>query len=231
MTSFQKYGFLKKAILPVRLHQPRFSMAMPKNNIIRGVLVGYRLPKHLRFIFVWGNIAMMRMHRPYFWPYQAFPYPLPLPRGGGGRDRKKKTLGSLGGENRDDANDLRASRPAPPCKDAAFPIQSAHSQAEELTKPAVPAHVLPWIGAYYLLINAITLGVWGWDKLAAMNHRWRTPERTLRRLIFAGGFAGGLAGMLLFRHKTRHPVFYWALAGALAAHGLLWYAMYLLTRA
>jgi uncharacterized membrane protein YsdA (DUF1294 family) len=85
---------------------------------------------------------------------------------------------------------------------------------------------LPWIGAYYLLVNAATLIVWGLDKRAAVEHRWRTPERTLHRLIFCGGFAGGLAGMLLFRHKTRHPIFFLTIFAALALHLLAWYAVY-----
>ncbi len=89
---------------------------------------------------------------------------------------------------------------------------------------------LPWIGAYYLIVNAITLTVWGRDKRAAKQHRWRTPERTLHRLIFCGGFAGGMAGILLFRHKTRHPIFFLAIAGALAMHLAAWYALYVLTR-
>jgi uncharacterized membrane protein YsdA (DUF1294 family) len=120
--------------------------------------------------------------------------------------------------------------PFSPCRAGVYPIQSAHSQAKDGDQAAVIAQALPWIGAYYLLINAVTIVVWGLDKLAAMRHGWRTPERTLHRLIFAGGFGGGLAGMLLFRHKTRHPVFYWALAGALAAHCAGWSLLYLLTR-
>ncbi len=92
------------------------------------------------------------------------------------------------------------------------------------------AQAAPWIGAYYLVINAATLVVWGWDKRAAVLQRWRTPERTLHRLIFCGGFAGGLAGILLFRHKTRHPVFFLAIAAALIVHLAAWYVLYMLTR-
>jgi uncharacterized membrane protein YsdA (DUF1294 family) len=92
------------------------------------------------------------------------------------------------------------------------------------------AQALPWIGAYYFFVNAVTLGVWGWDKLAAVQGRWRTPERTLHRLIFCGGFAGALSGMLAFRHKTRHVIFYWAIAGALAVHMIVWFALIILIR-
>ncbi len=94
----------------------------------------------------------------------------------------------------------------------------------------MPVTALPWIGAYYIVVNAVTLFVWGWDKRAALLHRWRTPERTLHRLIFCGGFAGGLLGMLIFRHKTRHGIFRWTIAGALALHAALWYGISLLAR-
>ena len=80
---------------------------------------------------------------------------------------------------------------------------------------------LPWIGVYYLAINLLTLAAWGRDKRAAVLHRWRTPERVLRRLIWAGGFAGCLAGMVLFRHKIRRRGFTLAAAAAAAVHLLL----------
>ena len=82
----------------------------------------------------------------------------------------------------------------------------------------MPVKIILWVGLYYLAINLLTLSIWGWDKLAAMRHTWRTPERTLRGLIWCGGFAGGLAGMQLFRHKTRHPGFYRVIAASLALH-------------
>ena len=62
---------------------------------------------------------------------------------------------------------------------------------------------LIWVG----LMSLITFAVWGWDKAAAINGNWRTPEKVLLSLVFLGGAAGGALGMYLFRHKTRKPAF------------------------
>jgi uncharacterized membrane protein YsdA (DUF1294 family) len=61
---------------------------------------------------------------------------------------------------------------------------------------------------YYAAINAITFLVWGYDKLQAQVHRWRVSERTLLTLVLVGGAFGALLGMLIFRHKTRKPLFW-----------------------
>ncbi len=60
---------------------------------------------------------------------------------------------------------------------------------------------------YFAAINLITFIVWGIDKMKAAAGQWRIPEKTLYLLIAAGGGLGALAGMLLFRHKTRKPLF------------------------
>ena len=60
---------------------------------------------------------------------------------------------------------------------------------------------------YYIIFNLITLLVWGFDKLRAVQHGWRVSERLLIFLIIAGGAFGALTGMLLFRHKTRKLMF------------------------
>ncbi len=65
--------------------------------------------------------------------------------------------------------------------------------------------------AYYVLINVITLVVWGIDKYKAVQHLWRIPERWLFALVLVGGSFGALAGMSFFRHKTRKLLF-WILA-------------------
>jgi len=60
---------------------------------------------------------------------------------------------------------------------------------------------------WLFVMSLVTLAVWGWDKAAAINGSWRTPEKVLLSLIFLGGAAGGALGMYLFRHKTRKPHF------------------------
>lgn len=73
---------------------------------------------------------------------------------------------------------------------------------------------------YYLLLNMATLIVYVTDKFAARARRRRTRESTLLTLSVLGGAFGGLAAMLVFRHKTRKPIF-WA-ANLLAAAGHLY---------
>jgi len=60
---------------------------------------------------------------------------------------------------------------------------------------------------WLFVMSLVTLAVWGWDKAAAINGNWRTPEKVLLSLVFLGGAAGGALGMYLFRHKTRKPSF------------------------
>lgn len=69
----------------------------------------------------------------------------------------------------------------------------------------LPAVVLYLI--FLATMSLIAFAIWGWDKAAAINGKWRTPEKVLLSLIFLGGAAGGALGMKLFRHKTRKPHF------------------------
>ena len=60
---------------------------------------------------------------------------------------------------------------------------------------------------YLIVINIVTWIAFGLDKWKAKSGKWRIPERTLLLLALAGGSLGALAGMIMFRHKTRKPVF------------------------
>lgn len=74
------------------------------------------------------------------------------------------------------------------------------------------------------------LSVWGagaavWDKLAAIRHARRIPERTLLLIGALGGAAAMLLTMCLIRHKTRHPRFMAGLPAMLVLQaGLLLFA-------
>ena len=60
---------------------------------------------------------------------------------------------------------------------------------------------------YLVIINIITFFLYGADKLKAVHHKWRIPEKTLFGLSLLGGSAGTWAGMYAFRHKTKHWYF------------------------
>jgi len=53
-----------------------------------------------------------------------------------------------------------------------------------------------------IIINGISLAIFGVDKLKSKTGGWRVPESKLLLIAFFGPF-GAFAGMLLFRHKTR----------------------------
>lgn len=56
---------------------------------------------------------------------------------------------------------------------------------------------------WLLLVNALTLAIYGVDKMAARRAWRRVPEATLLAFGVLGGWAGAIAGQQLFRHKTQ----------------------------
>ncbi len=77
---------------------------------------------------------------------------------------------------------------------------------------------LAWLAAWSLT----ALGFFGYDKAQAQTQGWRVPEVVLHGLSLLGGFAGALVGMVLFRHKTRHGVFWLVAALSALLHLALW---------
>lgn len=59
----------------------------------------------------------------------------------------------------------------------------------------------------FILINAWTFVMFGWDKIQAEKFQWRVSEATLLKLALFGGSLGAYAGRSLFRHKTRKQPF------------------------
>ncbi len=57
-----------------------------------------------------------------------------------------------------------------------------------------------------LVINGVSLVVFGVDKLKSKRGGWRVPESRLLLVAFFGPF-GAFLGMLLFRHKVRKVKF------------------------
>ncbi len=71
----------------------------------------------------------------------------------------------------------------------------------------LPQYLLNTIIIYLIVINLLSLVMFGIDKVRAVRGAWRIPEAKLFVAAWAGGSAGALAGMLLFRHKTKHAKF------------------------
>ena len=61
---------------------------------------------------------------------------------------------------------------------------------------------LPVSVIFLLLINGVSLTLFGVDKLKSIGKKWRIPETQLLLVAFFGPF-GAYAAMLLFRHKIR----------------------------
>ncbi|AKM87762.1 DUF1294 domain-containing protein [Enterobacter ludwigii] len=60
---------------------------------------------------------------------------------------------------------------------------------------------------WLLLINVLTLAMYGADKMAARWAMRRVPEATLLVFGLIGGWPGAIIGQQLFRHKTQKQPF------------------------
>lgn len=60
---------------------------------------------------------------------------------------------------------------------------------------------------YVIVINVITLMMYGIDKWKAKHSKWRIPEATLLIMAAVGGSIGAWTGIKLFHHKTLHKKF------------------------
>ena len=61
--------------------------------------------------------------------------------------------------------------------------------------------------SYVIVINVITLMMYGIDKWKAKHSKWRIPEATLLIMAAVGGSIGAWMGIKLFHHKTLHKKF------------------------
>lgn len=61
--------------------------------------------------------------------------------------------------------------------------------------------------AAYGLLSAVSFLMYGEDKSAAKQSRWRTPEATLHVLALLGGWPGALIARRFFHHKTTKQPF------------------------
>lgn len=69
-------------------------------------------------------------------------------------------------------------------------------------------HVITW---YLVILNVVTILIYGWDKVCAMRQWWRVPELTLLLLAVVGGSIGAMIAVQVFHHKTLHWKFKYGL--------------------
>lgn len=60
---------------------------------------------------------------------------------------------------------------------------------------------------WFLLINMLTIAIYGVDKTAALKGMRRVPEITLLVFGTVGGWPGAILGQQIFRHKTQKQPF------------------------
>ena len=79
-----------------------------------------------------------------------------------------------------------------------------------LTEPFGSVMVLNGVNLFFAAVCVMSFAAFvavGADKLRAIRRKRRVPERSLLCLsLFLGG-VGGMLAMLLFRHKTKKPLF------------------------
>lgn len=60
---------------------------------------------------------------------------------------------------------------------------------------------------YLVIINVVTLYLYGIDKRRAQRKKWRIPEAVLLLFAALGGSIGAWIAMKAFHHKTQHKKF------------------------
>lgn len=70
----------------------------------------------------------------------------------------------------------------------------------------------------YVVMGAASFFAYAFDKQAAEEHRWRTPEATLHSVDILGGIIGGLLAQAALHHKTAKPGFSAMTFGIAFAH-------------
>ena len=86
------------------------------------------------------------------------------------------------------------------------------------------------LSMYLIVMNIIGIFVVLWDKYAARQGKWRTPERVFFFLTLLGGGAGTYAAMRVARHKTRHKRFMLGIPAVMLGELFLFIALFVKCR-
>ncbi len=78
-----------------------------------------------------------------------------------------------------------------------------------------------WIVLYLCFMNILAVLICAFDKIAAVRHWRRVPEKTLFWLAGLGGGAGMYLCMRFIRHKTLHKRFMVGIPAIIAAQVIL----------
>lgn len=78
----------------------------------------------------------------------------------------------------------------------------------------------PAISVIYSVASTLTFLRYWFDKWAARQGRWRTPESSLLLLGLAGGWPGAVVAQRVFRHKNRKQSFQLAFWGTVAMNSI-----------
>lgn len=79
-----------------------------------------------------------------------------------------------------------------------------------------------WPAVAYLMMSAITFGLYGYDKRQARSAGQRTPENVLHATELLGGWPGALVAQQAFRHKTRKLSYQMAFWLIVLLHQAFW---------
>lgn len=87
--------------------------------------------------------------------------------------------------------------------------------------------MLKYLMLYLIVINLLSFYLMAKDKKAAIQHRWRVPEKVLFFVTLIGGSVGGLAGMIHYHHKNRKWYFLFGYSIIFALHLFLFLKLFI----
>ncbi|MCD2166474.1 DUF1294 domain-containing protein [Comamonas koreensis] len=146
---------------------------------------------------------------------QRLSYVLGKPAGDRPRASRARVLGAAVTPSTHPARP-RAATPRPQRQATSAARSGAAGGAALLFIPALAALLLvlglsfgsTWRAAgWYLLASLVTFAWYAWDKAAAQQGHWRTPEKHLWLLGLLGGWPGALLAQRWLRHKSSKQEF------------------------